>query len=54
MNKDGTFSIADTVSLQNYLLGKSDAVLADWKAADLYADNRLDVYDFIAMRELLV
>ena len=54
MNEDGIFSIADAVSLQNYLLGKSDSVLADWKAADLYADNRLDVYDFIAMREMLV
>ena len=54
VNKDGTFSIADAVSLQNYLLGKSDAVLADWKAADLYTDNKLDVYDFISMREMLV
>ena len=54
VNKDGIFSIADAVSLQNYLLGKSDSVLADWKAANIYADNRLDVYDFIAMREMLV
>lgn len=54
VNKDGTFSIADAVSLQNYLLGKTDAVLADWKAADLYTDNKLDVYDFISMREMLV
>ncbi|MBQ7292989.1 MAG: hypothetical protein IJW79_04530, partial [Clostridia bacterium] len=47
VNKDGTFSIADAVSLQNYLLGKSDAILADLKAADLYTDNKIDVYDFI-------
>ena len=50
----GVFSVADVVLLQKYLLGESDTVLSDWKAADLYTDNQLDVFDFIAMRELLV
>ncbi len=49
-NGDGEFTIADMVSVQNNLLGKKTAKLADWKAADLYPDGRIDVYDFIVMR----
>lgn len=49
-NGDGEFTIADMVSVQNNLLGKKTAKLADWKAADLYPDGKIDVYDFIVMR----
>lgn len=30
------------------------AVLSDWKCADLYEDGKIDVYDFIVMRENFV
>lgn len=52
-NGSGTFEIADVVMLQKWLLG-AEKELPDWKAADLYEDNRLDVFDLCLMRELLV
>ncbi len=53
-NGDGEFTIADMVSVQNNLLGKKTAKLADWRAADLYPDGKIDVYDFIVMRSEFV
>jgi hypothetical protein len=53
VNADGGFNIADVVLLQNWLLTRPDAVLADWKAGDLRKDNRLDVFDLILMKRLL-
>ena len=54
VNGDGKFSIADAVLLQKWLLGVPDTRLADWKAGDLYADNRLDAFDLCFMRRRLV
>lgn len=54
LNADGEFNISDAVLLQKWLLSESDAELADWKAADLYEDDKLDVFDMIEMRKLLV
>lgn len=54
VNADGKFDIADVVLLQKWLLAVPDAKLADWEAADLCKDNRLDVFDLCLMkRELL-
>lgn len=54
INCDGTFDIADVVTLQKWLLSVPDTNLENWKAADLYKDNRLDVFDLTLMkRELL-
>lgn len=52
-NFDGKFTIADAVSLQNYLLGRQETGLVYWKAADLCDDNRLDVFDMCLMRNCL-
>ena len=52
-NDDGIFSIADAVSLQNFLLGRT-TTLGNWKNADLCKDNRLDVFDMVLMRRLLI
>lgn len=52
-NFDGKFTIADAVSLQNYLLGRQETGLVYWKAADLCDDNRLDVFDMCLMRSSL-
>ena len=54
VNKDGSFSVADTVMLQKWLLNVPDATLTDWKSADLCADGIIDVFDFCKIRELLV
>ncbi len=53
INADGIFNIADVVLLQKWLLAKPDAVLADWKAGDLCEDDRLDIFDYVLMKQLL-
>lgn len=54
LNSDNSFSIADAVMLQSWLLGKSDVTLSDWKAADFCNDDNIDVYDLIEMKEALI
>lgn len=54
VNADGKFSIADVVLLQKWLLAVPDTTLADWKAGDLYEDERLDAFDLCLMRRLLI
>lgn len=54
VNGDGTFNISDVVLLQKWLLAVPNTTLADWKAADMYEDGRLDIFDLCLMkRELL-
>ena len=53
-NGDGKFNTADLVTFKSWLLRTPDAKLADWKAADLCSDSRLDVFDFCLMRRRLV
>ena len=54
VNNDGEFSIADIVAFQKWLLAASDAELANWKAADLCEDDKLDVFDLVLMRRLII
>lgn len=54
INLDGEFSVADIVILQKWLLAQSDINLADWKAADLCEDNKLDVFDLCLMKRKLI
>lgn len=53
VNDNGAFEIADVVLLQKWLLGNGTE-LANWKAADLCEDEKLDVFDLCLMRRLLV
>ena len=53
-NGDGVFSIADAVMLNKWLLGRPDAAIGDWEELDLCRDNKLNVFDFIAMKQRLV
>ena len=53
VNNDSSVNIADVVSLQNFLLGRTKT-LGNWKNADLCEDNRLDGFDMILMRRLLI
>ena len=54
INSDGLFNAADAVLLQKWLLAVPNTNLADWKAADLCEDDRLNVFDLCIMkRELL-
>ncbi|MGN1086634.1 MAG: dockerin type I repeat-containing protein, partial [Porcipelethomonas sp.] len=52
VNADGKFNISDIVMLQKWLLGIGD--LTDWKAADLYKDDIINVYDLSLMRRMLI
>ena len=54
VNADGEFTVTDVVLLQNWLLAKPYTELANWKAGDLCEDGKLDVFDFIAMKKLLI
>lgn len=51
VNADGKFNIADAVMMQKWILGSGE--LTDWKAGDLIADKRIDVFDFIIMKQML-
>ncbi len=54
VNADGSFDVTDVVALQKWLLAVPDTSLANWKAADLCEDDKLDVFDLCLMkRELL-
>ena len=54
VNADNQFNIADAVLLQRWLLGDQEAKLTNWQAADLCEDGRLDVFDMIVIKQLLV
>lgn len=54
VNADGNFDMADLVLVQKWLLGVPNTNLADWKAADLCNDGRLDAFDLCLMRQELV
>lgn len=54
VNADGVFSVAGVVLLQKWILAAPDTKLANWKAADLCEDDRLDVFDLCLMKRMLV
>ena len=54
VNGDGEFNTADLVTLQKWLLGKSDTVLKNWKAVDYCNDNVIDSLDLCLMRKALI
>ena len=54
VNADGKFDIAYVVLLQKWLLAVPDTKLPDWKAADFYADNKLNIFDLCLMKRKLI
>ena len=54
VNEDGIFTVADVVTLQNWLLADPNAKIENWKAADLCKDNRIDTYDLLLMKKELL
>lgn len=52
VNADGVFNLADVVMMQKFLLKVGS--LIDWKAGDLYEDARIDVFDLVMMKRLLL
>lgn len=54
INSDDEFNVSDAVLFQKWLLSVPDVKLADWKAADLCEDDRLDVFDLCMMKRMLL
>ena len=54
INYDLTMNIADAVLLQRYLLGSYKMSEKQGQAADINSDDRVDVFDMIFMRRLLI
>ena len=54
VNADGQFTVADVILLQKWLLAVPDTKLANWKAADICKDNKLDVFDLCMMKRKLL
>ena len=54
VNADGNFSIADVLLLQKWLLAVPDTELPYWQAADLYKDNKLNVFDLCLLKRALI
>ncbi len=54
VNADGVFNAADLLLMQKWMLGISDAELADRDAGDLKKDNTLNIYDSILMKQELI
>nr|MDE6833123.1 carbohydrate-binding protein [Ruminococcus sp.] len=53
VNNDGKFNVSDAVILQKWLINASDEVI-NWQSADLLKDNRIDVFDLVMMKKMLV
>ncbi|MDE6679663.1 MAG: InlB B-repeat-containing protein, partial [Ruminococcus sp.] len=53
-NDDGEFNVSDVVLLQRWLISDGNITLKNWKNADLYEDNILDVFDLVAMKKQLI
>ena len=54
LNADEVFNVSDVVLLQKWLLAVPDTHLANWKAADMCEDDRLDVFDLCMMKRALI
>ncbi len=52
VNNDSKLSVADIVALEKFLLGYGE--LGKWQNADLNADERVDAFDMVLMRKLLL
>lgn len=54
VNLDGELGIADLVALQKYILGAGTLDAEAAKAADVCADGRIDIFDAVKLRKMLV
>ncbi len=53
VNEDGIFNLADMIALQQWLLAVPNAEFANWKVADFYEDDCLNVFDLCVMKQVL-
>ena len=50
VDQNGRFEIIDLVLMQQWLLSKPDAVLADWQAGDMDSSGDLNAFDLALMK----
>lgn len=54
VNLDGKFNVSDAVLLQKWLLAVPDTHLKHWENADFCEDGRIDIFDMVEMRKMLI
>lgn len=54
VNGDGVCTIADAIIMQKWLLSEPDSAILDLKAADLNNNGRIDIFDFILLKQELL
>lgn len=54
INGDSVKSVADAVSLLNFLISKDSLSEVEYLSSDLNSDGEVDIYDMILMRRLLI
>lgn len=54
LNDDGSFSVVDLVTFQKWLLLTPDVTLGNWKTADFYEDEKLNIIDLALMKKALL
>ena len=52
VNSDGSFSAADIVMMQKWLLNSGE--ITDWKNGDMDGNNTLDIFDLYIMKHQLL
>lgn len=54
VNSNGVFEVADIVLMQEWLLAVPGTTLTDWQAGDLCEDGKIDIFDMIMMKKLIL
>lgn len=54
VNADGSVSVADLVSLQNFILGRSSLEKEHWVLSDVCYDGKINVFDMIILRRKVI
>ena len=54
VNANGDFNLLDVITFHKWLHHMPAVTLANWKAGDLYEDNKLNIFDFLLMKQLLL
>lgn len=54
INDDGSINKSDIELLKDYLTGKSDISVKYAMGTDIYKDNKVDIFDMIALRRIII
>ena len=54
LNNNGKLGVSDVLLLQKWLLGSDNVKIDDLKTVDYCRDNKIDVFDLVMMRKMLI